>query len=248
MESHSANSATSLPAPDVYEQEYVYWPWGELLKWVSAWVERHAPKHGLIVDYMCGTGYLLNDIVSRRPDLTVYGCSITPAYVEWANQRYSNITIVCEDAFAFTPPGCADVILCTAGLHHLAFERQEAFLSKAASELQPGGWFVIGEEVIGVDDVGPERQKAVLDLWHQLMKHAVQSEAPESVLGAAIEVMRADLFWDGEFKRSQPSIKAMLDRQFTIADFAKTWPDTDVGYGDCVWVCRTKACAKGASR
>lgn len=232
-----ATQTTNLPTPETYEQEYVYWPWGRLLEWVASWVERNAPKNALIVDYMCGTGFLLNRIVSRRPDLTVCGCSITRPYIEWSQQRYRNIRVILEDALSFRPPAKPDIILCTAGLHHLPYEKQDVFLNKVASELQPNGRFIIGEELIGVDVEGPERQRAVLELWFALMQHAVQAQAPQEVLDAAVGVMRADLFADGEYKRSQPALEAMLKERFSVLEVTKTWPDSGADYGDYAWVC-----------
>ncbi len=239
--------ASNLPSPDTYEQEYTYWPWGRLLEWVAAWVERNAPKNGVIVDYMCGTGFLLNDILSCRPDLSVCGCSITKEYVEWAQQHYSNLHVVLEDALLFRPPSRVDIVLCTAGLHHLPFEKQEVFLSKVASELQPDGRFVVGEELIGVDDLGSRRQQAVLELWFALMQHIVQAGAPGGVVEAAVGVMRADLFADGEYKRSQSAINAMLRERFALVEFKKMWPASPADYGDGVWVCAAKLPSKGES-
>lgn len=243
-----ADQQTNLPTPDIYEQEYTYWPWGRLLEWVASWVERNAPRNGLIVDYMCGTGFLLNDILSRRPDLSVCGCSITRSYIEWAQQRYRNIGVILEDALSFQPPSHPDIILCTAGLHHLPYEKQEVFLSKVASELQPNGRFVIGEELISIDESGSERQRAVLELWSALMEHAVQAGAPREVLEAAIEVLRGDLFEDGEYKRSQLAMEAMLSKQFSLAEFTKTWPDSPAGYGDGVWVCTAESASRETSK
>lgn len=243
-----ATQLTNLPTPEMYEQEYFYWPWGRLLEWVASWVERNAPRSALIVDYMCGTGFLLNNILSHRSDLSVFGCSITRAYIEWAQQKYSNIQVVLEDALLFHPPAKPDIILCTAGLHHLPYKKQGTFLNKVASELQPNGQFIIAEEMIGVDDQGPDRQRAVLDLWFALMQYAVQARAPKEILDAAIGVMRADLFADGEYKRSHMVLEAMLRERFSIVEFTKIWPDSRADYGDGVWVCVADSASKEASK
>lgn len=39
-----------MPEPLVYEQEYVYWPWGKLLGVAADWVEAHAPRSAVVVD------------------------------------------------------------------------------------------------------------------------------------------------------------------------------------------------------
>ena len=238
---------SSLPTAAIYEQEYIYWPWGRLVEWVASWVEANAPSNALIVDYMCGTGFLLNEIAKRRRDLSVCGCSITPSFIEWARERYEHINVVLEDAFEFDPPADADVILCTAGLHHLPYERQALFLDKVLSELRRDGRFLIGEEVIAADESGAARQAAVLDLWFSLMHYAVQREAPDGVLQAAIDVMKADLCADGEYKRSRVAIEDMLRRRFRIIDYAQTWPDGATDYGDGVWVCAPRSMGGGTA-
>ena len=116
--------APRMPEPAVYELEYQFWPWGRLLARVASWVHSHAPQNGVIVDYMCGTGYLLNDLLARRSDLQAAGCSITESYIDYARMRYPRIHVSLCDAMIFEPISSPDIILCTAGLHHLARELQ----------------------------------------------------------------------------------------------------------------------------
>lgn len=245
LETRVAKLPSNLPSPDTYEQEYTFWPWGGLLEWVASWVERNAPKNAVIIDYMCGTGHLLNAVKATRPDLSVYGCSITAEYIAWAQKRYHNINIVLEDALVFQPPSQPDVVLCTAGLHHLPYEKQQIFLDKIASEIKPSGHFIIGEELIGVDVCGHERQRAVLDLWFALMRHAVDADAPRPILDAALGVLRADLFAEGEYKRSQAALESLLRERFRIVESVKMWPSFPSDYGDWVWVCAAEPASMG---
>jgi cyclopropane fatty-acyl-phospholipid synthase-like methyltransferase len=235
-----AKQPTNLPTPEIYEQEYLYWPWGKLIEWIGAWVEKNAPMNALIVDYMCGTGFLINDILSRRSDLSVCGCSLTQEYVEWAKHKYSKIRIVLEDALLFHPPAKPDIILCTAGLHHLPYCSQKSFISKIASELQPNGRFIIAEEFIEAD-IGHERQEGVLNLWFSLMRYIIQSKAPKEILDTALGVMRADLFEEGEYKRSQEKLESMLSEKFKIIQFVKIWPNSCERYGDGLWICEPRS-------
>jgi 2-polyprenyl-3-methyl-5-hydroxy-6-metoxy-1,4-benzoquinol methylase len=66
----------TMPDPELYEQEFDYWPWGNLLQQITEWTVANAPTATSILDYMCGTGYLLNSISALRKDLSVTGCDI----------------------------------------------------------------------------------------------------------------------------------------------------------------------------
>ena len=64
---------TNMPPPDTYELEYFFWPWGRLLEEVAEYVINKAPQEGFVLDYMCGTGFLLHHIGIRRSDLILAG-------------------------------------------------------------------------------------------------------------------------------------------------------------------------------
>src|SRR5437870_4892471 len=91
-------SRPQLPPPDIYEAEYKFWPWGRLLAEAAACAISTAPRDGHVVDYMCGTGYLLNLIQSKRPDLSLEGWDILQSYIEYGRRRYPNVVLHCGDA------------------------------------------------------------------------------------------------------------------------------------------------------
>src|SRR4051794_35882374 len=95
-------SSAYLPPPDVYEQEYTYWPWRHLLAQVRDYVVANAPQGGTILDYMSGTGLLLRNIRTHRPDLVPLGCDIHRPYVEFARAHHLGAKIFHADAREFT--------------------------------------------------------------------------------------------------------------------------------------------------
>src|SRR5882724_10331556 len=87
----SGYSVAVMPSPEVYEAEYLYWPWGKLINWCAEWVVRSISDGGTVFDYMCGTGYLLALIQKKRPDLQLFGCDIEPPFVDYAHRNYGKV-------------------------------------------------------------------------------------------------------------------------------------------------------------
>ena len=98
------SSAPAMPGPATYEEEYDYFPWGQLLKQAEERICMAARPNATILDYMCGTGYLLSRVSRRRPDLHLFGCSLIEQYIEYGAQRYSGVTLACCDVFDYVPP------------------------------------------------------------------------------------------------------------------------------------------------
>jgi len=226
-----------MPSPSVYEAEYAYWPWGDLLKSAAHWVREKAPLNGYVVDYMCGTAFLLNEVSKARPDLCLAGCSIIPSYIEHAHRHYPSLDIVCQDVFAFRPQRPPDVILCTGGLHHLTRQKQPELLDKVASDLHSDGHFLLGEEVIRRYQTDCERKLAVIEMVDELLSYAVRREAPDEVLEAALNVLGNDLFERGEYKMSHAMLLSLLEPRFSSVTFEKVWPSDHDAFGDVLYTC-----------
>ena len=231
-----------MPSPAVYEQEYIYWPWGRLLKEAADWTARVSPKSGVVIDYMCGTGYLLHEIGLRRPDLELAGCSLEPrSYIDYANLHYPEADVVYQDALAYRPRKRPDVVLCTAGIHHLVREQQPRFIAKVAEELPPAGLFLIGEEIIGEYQNELERRIAALEMCADLVLYAIKSEAPDEIIEATVDVTSNDLLENGEYKFSKSNLLSMVSPFFDIVDFTQIWPEgKSMQYGDIILSCRRK--------
>ncbi|MBA7695855.1 hypothetical protein ES703_104495 [subsurface metagenome] len=182
---HISRSHSYMPSPEIYEKEYRFWPWGKLVNLVAGWIESNAQKLDVVVDYMCGTGYLLNEIASRRKDLKISGCSITPTFIEYAKKAYPRIDVVLQDAFEYKPKLLPDIVICTGGLHHLKRTLQPKFLEKIASELSTGKLFLLGEELIKHYNNENERRIAVIEMVETLISYVERQKAPREVVQVA---------------------------------------------------------------
>jgi SAM-dependent methyltransferase len=214
-----------MPTPEIYELEYAYFAWGMLLRSAAEHVAREAPAGAKVVDYMCGTGYLLGCIHARRPDLRLAGCSLDPrSYVSYGSSRFPAIEIRYQDALEYTVPERPDVVICTGGLHHLPRSMQPRFVTKVASELPPAGLFVVGEELIGAYRTEAERKRRALEMNLQLLDGLLDREAPAEVLDAACELLGNDLLERGEYKISMDELAALLAPHFTTEAIESFWP------------------------
>jgi SAM-dependent methyltransferase len=227
-----------LPPPGVYEQEFAYWPWGGLLEQAAELVAGFAPRDAYVIDYMCGTGFLLERIRVRRPDLALEGCDTSATYVHFARERYPRVHVACADARELRPPRSPAIVVCTAGLHHLDRHDQPQFIAKVAAELQPGGYFVIGEELIGGFRDERERRRAVIGMCSALLEYIVDAGAPVSVIEAATDVLCNDLLERGEYKVSEAGLRALLKGTFVIDTFDRIWPSETSPFGDVLIACR----------
>jgi SAM-dependent methyltransferase len=229
-----------MPAPEVFEAEYIHWPWGKVLAAAVNWVEATVPKSGFVVDYMCGTGFLLSEIAKRRRDITALGCDIHAPYVKYGQDRYASIELVEDDALVFHPPAPPDLIICTAGIHHLARDDQPRFISKVSRELAEDGLFLVGEEVISsyADEEG--RRGAILEMFRTLMAHIGRTRPRHEVVQAAADVMVNDWCERGEYKTSKSGLEELLTVNFNILSARHIWPEDCAGFGDWLLACRKR--------
>ena len=230
-----------LPAPDIYEKEYSFWPWGELIESVARLVASHASPHARIVDYMCGTGYLLNRISEIRDDLSLEGCDIDPRYVAYGTRRYPSIFLHHADALRFVPERTPEIAICTAGIHHLARPEQRDFVAKVSSELPANGWFVVGEELIEEWGSERERRRAIVELTSALLKHAIERDSPGNILEAATDVLANDLLERGEYKLSEKRLNTLLCSHFEVIEVHRLWRATSSGGGDALFICQPQS-------
>lgn len=232
-----AASPAALPSPDVYESEYSYFPWGALLTDLIEAVSSAAPVGALVVDYMCGTGYVLGALSRRRPDLQCYGVSITEGYIEYGTSRYPDVTLARMDAFEWIPPGPVGVAICTAGLHHLPFGRQASFLRKLRGEMAPGSVLFLAEEVVRTHTGETGRRLGALELGSRLLAHCISAGAPDGVLAAALQILSNDVLLAGEFKVSEPVLVELLQDGFRVESRQHYWPEDDDAFGDVLLIC-----------
>jgi len=241
----AAPPAPRMPTAEVYELEYVYSPWGKLLRLACAQVAREAPAGGSVIDYMCGTGYLLNSLHALRPDLHLAGCSLDPfSHVTYAQTRLPDLEIRYQDALDYAPASPPDVVVCTGGLHHLPRSVQARFVTKAASELQPAGLFVVGEELIGAYRSEAERRRRVLEMTTLHFTQLLDRGAPAQILTGACDRLANDLLERGEYKMSLDDLTGLLAPHFAIS-VESFWP-TGPAVGHVLLLARRREAGLGS--
>jgi ubiquinone/menaquinone biosynthesis C-methylase UbiE len=234
----SAPVPLAAPPPEVYAQEYDFWPWGDLLRAVETHVAMSALSGARVVDVMCGPAVLLARIQGQRPDLDLCGCDVNPAYVRFGQARCPGVAIEQCDVMDLQLAGTADVLICTGGLHHVPFGTQGPLLQKLRSLLKRNGCLLLGEEVLSPYDNTGERQLAAIELGAALLTSAVRRGAPEALLAAAIDVLSADLFAKGEYKSDLRRLRTLVEKTFEITECRHVWPTDSSQYGSYLLVCR----------
>ncbi|MDO8544479.1 MAG: class I SAM-dependent methyltransferase [Opitutaceae bacterium] len=229
-----------MPTPEIYEEEYRYWPWGKALNLAAKWAVRFAPSGGVVLDYMCGTGYLLHQIARKRNDLRLVGCSLTASYVRYGRQKYPELELTYRNALRYKPRRMPDLVLCTAGLHHLSPNEQPRFVRKIAKEMAPNRWLILGDEVIRPYTTETQRRSAVIDLAMALIRHLVAQRSPPEVIQAALDVLQNDLFQAGEYKTSLANVKRLLAPYFVVRRVVRTWPNRPAPFGDYLLLCQRR--------
>ncbi len=225
--------------PEIYENEYDFWPWGKMIRFIAKWIERNIAANACLLDYMCGTGFLLNKLVQRRPDLDCYGCSLTSEYINYALCAYPRINVELCDAQKYRPKREPDVVICTAGIHHLPWDSQSAFVQKVASELESGKIFIVGEELVRDFNDEKTRRHSIIEMINAVMAFMIEKDAPSEMMATAVNVLKADLTGQ-EYKVDMKTILKMIDPHFDIEEQHRIWPDNEMGYGDYAFICRRR--------
>jgi SAM-dependent methyltransferase len=226
--------------PAVYEGEYVFWPWTRVVDEAVSWIEANAPQEAAIVDYMCGTGYLLHKARAARPDLRCFGCDLDPAFIAYGRDHYPDVDLAVGSALEYEPPAQTDVIVCTGGLHHLPRDSRAGFVAKCGDELASAGAVLIGEEVIAGYDGTASRRSAVLQLYSAILEYVIGADAPPDILSSVATAMRKEFTEDGTSKDSLADMIHLLQESLTIESLDQTWPGGACQFGDYLAVCRRR--------
>jgi trans-aconitate methyltransferase len=205
----------NLPTAEVYEKEFTFMPWGRLIEKVKQNVISNAPRGSKVLDLLCGPGYLIGQIQKARPDMEYLGIDLEAEFINYARQNYPKVNFLVADAFNWMPENKFDVVLCTAGVHHLPDEKQEPFIKKIADLLTATGFAIIADEYLLA---------------------TIQMGAPPDVIDAAVQVLRNDVLLI-EWKTSVRKRSKMLRKYFKDQIALKTWPlDLVTDYGDYYFV------------
>lgn len=233
----SSLTMQNLPTAEVYEKEFKYFPWGRLIQEVQEYVIVSTPPNGDVLDILCGPGYLLGQLNRQRSDLHCTGVDLEAEYIEYAQKTYPELHFVTADARTWQSAVQYDVILCTAGLHHLEYEQQEGFVKKLASLLKEDGFAIIADPYISDYNNERERKLAAAELGCEYLKATIQNDGPKDLLEAAINILSNDVL-GVEFKSSIKKNCALFEKYFSKSEMYKTWPDKDTEYGDYYFILR----------
>lgn len=232
--------ACFLPEAHTYEQEYIFWPWGALIRHAEELICAQAKIGAHVLDYMCGTGHLLGAVRRRRQDLQLEGCDSHAAYIGYARAHHPNIVLHFADCRYFEPETAPDVICCTAGLHHLPFVDQVSFIKKISKNADKDTLFIIGEEFLPEYSDSTTRRLAAVHLNVDLIEYAIAKQGPNEVVEAAIDVLRNDVLQLEEFKRSKSDWRNVLLEELVVVEEIITWTGPSGG-GDVLFICQKRS-------
>lgn len=210
-------------------------PWGILMEKVRRIIIEKAPQNGRVLDLLCGPGYLLGKLQEIRNDLSCVGVDMEAEFISYANTQYSGIEFIASDATTWETDERYDVVLCTGGLHHLSYEKQESFLKKIASLMKPNGFAIVADPYIDHYENEEERKLGGAKLGYEYLIATMKNGAPEDVILSAIGILQNDVLLV-EFKSSVKKLQPIFERSFSHVEREKTWPSENTEYGDYLFI------------
>jgi len=231
-----------MPKASVYDREYDYLPWGDLMQKVLNLIIEHAPPNGLVADLMCGPGWLISNLADKREDLTIHGVDINHEYVRYANQRLKdkggNVFVLRDDIHKWIPCRRYDVVVCTGGLHYLKISGQSNLVNKIAQKIVISeGLVIFADPAISAYQDEKTRRKRVTELGAAYICEAIDRNAPKDVLEATVDILKTDLL-GFKFKRKLFAMKDMYEHHFGSVEAIKVWPEYKTACGDYIFVCQ----------
>jgi len=228
-----------LPSAEVYEQEFLYTPWENLIEEVANLIIEIAPQDGKVIDLMCGPGWLLRKIARRRPDLCLIGVDINEQFIVHAKKRLRNAEFQTGDVLTWETQEKYDIVLCTGGIHHLPYEKQAIFIRKTQMLLRSSGTVIFADPMIDDFHDEKERQLAAAKLGWQYLSAVIKKQASEEIIKACIDILSNDVL-GYEFKTSLIKIQPLYKQVFSQVRTKKVWPKRQSDYGDFYFVCKPK--------
>lgn len=221
----------NLPTAETYQKELQYMPWGILISEVIEYVVQSAPLGATVLDLLCGTGNLIHQISKRRPDMHFTGVDLEPEYVAYAKNQNDRANFLVGDAFSWDNGQKFDVVLCTAGLHHIEHKKQKKFIEKISNSIAAGGFAIVGDPYIDSYSNETERKIAAAKLGVEYLIETIRNGASDDVIRAATSLIDNDVFLV-EFKDSIKNVEPYFRDYFSTVIKHKTWPAQNTEYGD----------------
>ncbi|MFH1182746.1 MAG: class I SAM-dependent methyltransferase [Candidatus Moraniibacteriota bacterium] len=225
----------NLPTADVYDKEYKYMPWGVLIEEILKIIREKTPKGGKVLDLMCGTGHLLGKIRKIRPDLELTGLDWDPGFIRYAKKNYKNINFIVSDALEWKNNAKYDLIICTAGIHHLPYDKQEIFIKNLSKAVKKDGYIITADPYIEDYKNESERKIAGAKLGYEYLVETIKNGATGDVIKATVGIMENDVM-GVEYKASIRKFNPILKKFFSKITIRKTWPEYKSDYGDYYFI------------
>jgi len=134
-----------------------------------------------VADLGCGTGTLASAVLSLLPAAQVDLFDVSQNMLDIAEAKlagYPQIRAIHGDFSSITGPKKYDVIISSLALHHLETDQEkEVFFQSIYGALQPGGWFVNADVVLGATE---EIQGQYMEKWKDFMLGQVSLEEVEN--------------------------------------------------------------------
>ena len=225
----------NLPSAKTYHKEVQYMPWGDLISEIADFVIENTPKGGNVLDLICGTGYLIGKIQAERPDIVFTGIDLESKYINYAKAKYPDAKLYVSDALEWDSKNKFNAVLCTGGLHHLPYNKQQRFIDKVSGHVKKGRFAIVGDPYIEDYSNEQERRVAAEKLGNEYLKATIEKKAPSDVVKAAKNLIKNDVELV-EFKTSIKKIEPYFNEYFSSVEKHKTWPKEDTEYGDYYFI------------
>ena len=225
----------NLPSAETYHKEVQYMPWDDLITQIANFVVENIPKEGTVLDLICGTGYLIGKIQAERPDILFTGIDLESKYINYAKGKYPDAKLYVSDALEWDSKTRFNAALCTGGLHHLPYNKQEKFIHKISAHVKRDGFAIVGDPYIEDYSNEQERRVAAEKLGNEYLKATIEKKAPSDVVKVAKNLIKNDVELV-EFKTSIKKIEPYFNEYFSSVEKHKTWPKEDTEYGDYYFI------------
>lgn len=226
----------SLPSADIYNKENKYMLWGILINELIELIAERFPQNSTVIDLMCGTGFLAREIKHQRPDLQITGVDINEEYIDFAKENNKNIEFIREDVMTFSTEKKFDLVLCTAGFHHVEFNKQQELLFRLKNLLAENGICISADPFIDSYKDEKGRSFGTAKLGYEYINAVIKNDAPDDILKATIDILERDLMLDGEYKTSVERFNDLAKDVFNRIESKKTWPQMESEYGDYYFI------------
>lgn len=106
---------------------------------------------GRALELGTGTGVTALAVLERRPGLELVGVDVSDAMLDHARATLPGADLRVQRLQDALPDGPFDLIFSALAVHHLDGDEKAALFRRVASELAPGGRFVLGDLIVPED-------------------------------------------------------------------------------------------------